>query len=476
MNPIAALNTGIDAAIDGWLGSVSSLLNRLGTNPAAEFLQGAFLLLRRGLFNQAPTAAPFESIIRANGRLEGTLGAADPEGATLTYALVSDPAYGTVQVDADGSWKYTPGDGFNGADAFTVRVDDGGFNIFNPFAGPKQVTVTVIDRAHLELLNSWSPAAATALPAASTISLPGTSQLSGFTHKYYVTNYTPQEMELTGVTAEDGYEEDWAGPATGAVLGVGDTAIFEATKYVFYNFDVRAYFQSKADSEDQWVLKMHSTFIVDSDDDSSVASCTSGSCSSDCTNTNCTIHLTDAVGTTLTLTDLTDEQLVNAIDTLCDTDTTGGTYDFTPTSYYSAADYYGPYKDVFSPYQNSTSVEQSYTATGTVTNTYTVTDKLTLSTKVSTKVLATVEASVSSETSQTWTSTYTETLSYTVKVPSMTQVNFQYAPPIQSVTGTFHMTIGNTDVYLPDVTFNYPDTNRKGSIKATETSLTTSTA
>jgi uncharacterized repeat protein (TIGR01451 family) len=49
----------------------------------------------------------------------------DAEGATLTAALVSSPAHGSVTLNADGSFTYLPADNYNGADSFTYKVSDG---------------------------------------------------------------------------------------------------------------------------------------------------------------------------------------------------------------------------------------------------------------------------------------------------------------------------------------------------------------
>ena len=49
----------------------------------------------------------------------------DVDGATLTAVLVTGPAHGTLALNADGSFTYTPAANFNGADSFTYRANDG---------------------------------------------------------------------------------------------------------------------------------------------------------------------------------------------------------------------------------------------------------------------------------------------------------------------------------------------------------------
>ncbi len=49
----------------------------------------------------------------------------DGDGDRLTAALVSGPRHGTVTLQADGSFAYTPAAGFLGGDSFTYRAGDG---------------------------------------------------------------------------------------------------------------------------------------------------------------------------------------------------------------------------------------------------------------------------------------------------------------------------------------------------------------
>jgi hypothetical protein len=49
----------------------------------------------------------------------------DPDGDPLTAVLVTGPAHGTLTLDADGSFNYTPAAGYSGPDSFTYRAGDG---------------------------------------------------------------------------------------------------------------------------------------------------------------------------------------------------------------------------------------------------------------------------------------------------------------------------------------------------------------
>lgn len=75
------------------------------------------------------------TINAANGVLANDL---DFDGDTLTAALVSGPANGTLTLNPNGSFTYTSNAGFAGADAFTYRANDGTLNSL-----PATVVITV---------------------------------------------------------------------------------------------------------------------------------------------------------------------------------------------------------------------------------------------------------------------------------------------------------------------------------------------
>jgi hypothetical protein len=68
------------------------------------------------------------------------LGAYDADGDTLTANLVGGPSHGTVTVNSDGSFTYTPNTHFVGTDSFTFTVSDGSQN-----AATATATINVTD-------------------------------------------------------------------------------------------------------------------------------------------------------------------------------------------------------------------------------------------------------------------------------------------------------------------------------------------
>jgi len=76
--------------------------------------------------NHAPTAANSQVEGVVNTLVTGQVVATDQDaGASLIYSLKQGPAHGSVFVYSDGTYRYTPANGYTGADSFTVLVNDG---------------------------------------------------------------------------------------------------------------------------------------------------------------------------------------------------------------------------------------------------------------------------------------------------------------------------------------------------------------
>ena len=74
--------------------------------------------------NDAPTADSQSASTDEDAPLDLTLTGSDVEGSTLTFAIVSDPAHGTLSGTAP-NLIYTPAADFNGNDNFTFKASDG---------------------------------------------------------------------------------------------------------------------------------------------------------------------------------------------------------------------------------------------------------------------------------------------------------------------------------------------------------------
>ena len=92
-------------------------------------LAGARRELDHVLDNHAPQLKydPASDKQDANGVVSGDLDGVDPDGDPLSYKVVQGPAYGSVDVHADGTFTYTPTAALadsGGADSFVVTVSD----------------------------------------------------------------------------------------------------------------------------------------------------------------------------------------------------------------------------------------------------------------------------------------------------------------------------------------------------------------
>jgi hypothetical protein len=71
-------------------------------------------------------------------------GATDPDSPTITAVLQNSAAHGSVTLNPNGSFSYTPATGFSGADSFTFRGSDGIVSSVNP--GTASIAVAAIPR------------------------------------------------------------------------------------------------------------------------------------------------------------------------------------------------------------------------------------------------------------------------------------------------------------------------------------------
>ncbi|MFM7345921.1 MAG: tandem-95 repeat protein [Tagaea sp.] len=92
-----------------------------------EFLNGVVVPTANLGFNAAPDAQNGTGAGNEDTVIAGQLSATDANGDPLTYALAANggPANGTVTINPNGTYSYTPNANFNGTDTFTYTVSDG---------------------------------------------------------------------------------------------------------------------------------------------------------------------------------------------------------------------------------------------------------------------------------------------------------------------------------------------------------------
>jgi hypothetical protein len=125
-SPLLMVSTpvnGIDTQVRTFFNQLTNWLDGLPANSVTTWMEGALAVLRRSLFNTAAHVVPSaQTTSKVDGKIRGIIGALDEEGDTLVYSVIADPTSGTVEMGADGSYAYTPGQGFTGTDSFTVQI------------------------------------------------------------------------------------------------------------------------------------------------------------------------------------------------------------------------------------------------------------------------------------------------------------------------------------------------------------------
>lgn len=138
----------------------------------------------------------------------------DPNGDTLTVALVSGPIHGTLVLNSDGSFSYTPITDFTGTDSFTYVANDG-----QAESNVATVTITVQQSAQAVFIdikpgscpNPFNLKSRGLLPVA----ILGTSDFN-------VDTIDPASIRLNGVAPIRSSKEDVAAPFTGEIATCED--------------------------------------------------------------------------------------------------------------------------------------------------------------------------------------------------------------------------------------------------------------
>lgn len=165
-NPGTAKQQRVAKRIEDWTARRQAWIDSLDVDPARKAeLEASMWATRRTLMNQTPTVAPIQVTGKLDGPISGTIGAIDPDGDTLSYRITVRPREGTVVINADGTYTYTPDEDFDGVDVFRVIAIDGArFNIFDPFRGLGTRARQVINQraiqfafAYTEGAEHWTP-------------------------------------------------------------------------------------------------------------------------------------------------------------------------------------------------------------------------------------------------------------------------------------------------------------------------------
>ncbi|WP_342244747.1 retention module-containing protein, partial [Pseudomonas sp. OTU5201] len=151
--------------------------------------------------------------------ITGQLGATDPDGDPLTYAPGDAPRNGTVAINPDGSYTYTPNPNFNGTDNFTVIVDDG-----------KGGTDTIVVTIGVNPVND-APVAANDGPTAVTEDTPATGNVLTNDRDSDGDTLTVTQFTLGGTTYTAGQTANLTGVGTLVINANGSYTFTPAPNY-----------------------------------------------------------------------------------------------------------------------------------------------------------------------------------------------------------------------------------------------------
>ncbi|MBV5246275.1 cadherin-like domain-containing protein [Mycolicibacterium sp. PAM1] len=147
--PRRARGETVSRIVDTWTQRNQAWINSLNVSEARKAeLAASFAQFKRTFLNQAPTLNPIQVTGLVSGAITGRIEASDADGDRIVYRLAGNPREGSVVVNADGTYTYTPGANFDGVDTFRVVALDAGsnLNLLDPLRGVGTSAVGLINQ------------------------------------------------------------------------------------------------------------------------------------------------------------------------------------------------------------------------------------------------------------------------------------------------------------------------------------------
>ncbi|KOA21436.1 bacterial Ig-like domain (group 1) [Clostridium homopropionicum DSM 5847] len=152
--------------------------------------------------NDAPTATNGALTVNEDEIENGTLQGNDVDGDELTYAIVSGPSHGTVNLGVNGAYTYTPTSNYNGEDNFIYKVNDGKED---SNTGQVSITIKAVNDAPIatELSISGTTQVGSTLIGSYTYGDADSDQEAGSSYKWYRADDAEgtNKTEITGSTS-----------------------------------------------------------------------------------------------------------------------------------------------------------------------------------------------------------------------------------------------------------------------------------
>lgn len=136
-----------------------------------EDLTRGLFFVRNTFFNQDPEIDAVQISGQTGGPVTGKIDVFDPEGDEVKLRLLRRPTNGAVQLNPDGTYVYTPSQGFDGVDSFAVAAMDTGphINVFDMFGVPGSTTGVLVNQGAIKFAftyvgtETWSDTAKAAV-------------------------------------------------------------------------------------------------------------------------------------------------------------------------------------------------------------------------------------------------------------------------------------------------------------------------
>jgi VCBS repeat-containing protein len=181
--------------------------------------------------NDAPLLQPGTATTAQDTAWEGQLPTAtDPDGDALSYSLAQAPSHGSVVIDADGHYAYTPAPGFHGTDSFLARVQDADGGVQE-----RWVTVQVLPAPSLALPASYDlgVSASDRVTTAPVVTLAGEAAPNQVLRLYSPAGQLVAQVQADGAGR-------WSAPGIDLTAMRGDAAEAAPGAPGAYTFSVRA--------------------------------------------------------------------------------------------------------------------------------------------------------------------------------------------------------------------------------------------
>jgi len=379
-------------------------------------------------------------------------------GAPVTFAVTTKPAYGTVEIDAQGHYSYTPNAELaasGGTDSFVVTATDGRIHLENFLGLPGHATTMTVPV-------NWTPTPA--IPDSAPT--PRTqAQTSYPTYTYTVVNNS-WATQTFGAGAYRG--KVLAFPAAGTELLTGQSADYRVRAEQVPGTEINQQLVSGGSGTVAGTLTWDPNAPLDIYDIAGagyVAICrpTAGSCGVP-TGNGGSINLFDAPGTVYPVSSANAQQQSNILQNLVADDLSNAT--FHPKSQPTIG-YTDPrrvpgysYTDTFD-YNNG--VNYIFTASQTKTQTNSYQYQVSVSEAEEAKLDA-LTATAEQIATQTWGTTIEDSLTYSQKLTWMPTPDGNWqnlylysATPVYRFYGDWSVVYGNTTYILTDVWYDSPN-------------------